>query len=395
MKIIIGSESFAPNISGVATATELLATNLAREGNVVWVFAPSESYRTYKDKSFKDFAVWRFNSIPNPFRKGFRIAAFSQREIFRFTKEIKPDVIHLQDPAGICHQLSRAGRRYKIPTVVSNHFSLDYITSYFRRLKPIHLQIKFFFRALLRRFYNHCDYVICPTETVKKELNKWGVKTPIAAISNGVDLERFFDYFDLSEFYDRYHLPPNKKVLYVGRIDKDKNIEVLVRAIPEVIKETNAHFVMVGDGSELSKLKKLAKKLNIDHAISFLGWFEQSSDDYVQVFQSASVFVMPSRIETESIVTMEAMAAGLPVIGANSGALPELIKNNCNGCLFEPGDSENLAKKIIKVLTDADLQQQMSKESLRLIAGHEIEKSFVKLKVGNLRLASKPLIFSV
>lgn len=380
MNIIIGSESFAPNISGVATATELLATNLTREGNEVWVFAPSESYKTYKDKSFKDFVVVRFNSIPNPFRKGFRIAVLSKQEIYKFARKIKPDLIHLQDPNGISSDLLGAGRRYNIPIIISNHFSLDYITSYLRWLKPFHRQIRIVARVYLRQFYNRCNYIICPTETVKKELNKWGVKTPIVAISNGVDLDRFFGYSDLSEFYDKYHLPSNKKVLYVGRIDKDKNIEDLIQAIPEVIKETNAHFVIVGDGAELPKFKNLAKKLNIEHAVSFLGWFEQSSDDYVQVFQSAAVFVMPSRIETESIVTMEAMAAGLPVIGANSGALPELIKNNCNGCLFEPGDSANLAKKIIKVLVDDKLQKEMSKESLRLIAGHEVEKSFAQIK---------------
>jgi len=240
-------------------------------------------------------------------------------------------------------------------------------------------QIKFFFRALLRRFYNRCDYVICPTETVRSDLKNWGVKTPIVAISNGVDLDRFFDYFDLTEFNDKYHLPPNKKVLYAGRIDRDKNVEVLIRAIPEVIRSMNIHFVIAGDGSELVRLKKLVQKLNIEHAVSFVGWIDQSADDYLQVFQSADVFVMTSKIETQSIVTMEAMAAGLPVIGANGGALPELIKNNCNGCLFNPGDSGDLAKKITKVLTDSKLRKKMKAESLRLIASHEIKKSFIKI----------------
>jgi len=379
MKIIIGSESFAPNISGVATATELLATNLAREGNDVWVFAPSESYKTYQDKNFSKFRVVRFNSIPNPFRKGFRIAVLSKQEIYRFAREIQPDLIHLQDPGGISSDLRGAGRRYKIPIVASNHFSLDYITSYLRWLKPFHRQIRLVARVYLRRFYNKCNYIICPTETVKKDLNKWGVKTPIVAISNGVDLERFFDYFDLTDFNNKYHLPPNKKVLYVGRIDKDKNVEILIRAVPEVLRSMNIHFVIAGDGSELVRLKKQVQKLNVGHAISFLGWIDQNTDDYLQIFQSADVFVMTSKIETQSIVTMEAMAAGLPVIGANAGALPELIKNDCNGCLFDPGDSEDLAKKIIKILADNKLQQKMRAESLRLITSHEIIKSFIKI----------------
>jgi len=379
MKIIIGSESFAPNISGVATVTELLATNLAKDGNEVWVFAPSENYKTYKDKSFKDFAVWRFNSFPNPFRKDFRFAAFSQQEIFRFTREIQPDLIHLQDPVGISSQLSRAARRQKIPVVISNHFSLDYVTSYFRWLKPFHPEIRIFMRAYLKRFYNRCNYIICPTETVKKELVAWGVNRPISAVSNGIDLDRFFEYFDLSEFFDKYHLPPNKKVLYVGRLDKDKNVDVLIDCIPGVLQKTNAHFVIVGDGSELDKFKKTVEKMGIGHAVSFLGWIDNKSEDYLQVFESASVFVITSKIETQSIVTMEAMAAGLPVIGADAGALPELIKSNCNGHLFCPDNSEDLAKKINKVLSDSKLQKKMSAESLRLITSHEIKKSFYKI----------------
>lgn len=379
MKIIIGSESFAPNVSGVATVTEILANNLASAGHEVWVFAPSEKYKTYKDLKFDKFSVWRFNSIPNPFRKGFRVAVFSQQEIFRFVAQIQPDIIHLQDPTGICSQLLGAAQKYKIPVIVSNHFSLDYVTSYFRWLKFIHPQFKKILRWYLIKFYNHCQYVICPTETVKKELEKWGTRTKIIAISNGVDLDRFFEFSDLGDFYDKYHLPPNKKVLYIGRVDKDKGVEIFVRAIPKIAEATNAHFVIVGDGKELNNMKKLALKLHVDQKISWLGQIDAKSKEIIWAFQSAAVFVMPSKIETQSIATMEAMAAGLPIVGANGGALPELILDEKNGYLFEPDNSDDLALRVGQILSDRKKAKKMSEASLRQIARHEISISFKKI----------------
>lgn len=234
MKIIIGSESFTPNISGVAISTELLAENLSNYSG-----------------------------------------------------------------------LKAIVKRKKIPLVIINHFGLDYVISYLRWLKPIHPIIKKILTAYLVKFYNSCDEVICPTETVKQELSKWGIKTPITAISNGVDLARFFSYSSPVSIRLKFHLPINPIVLYLGRIDKDKSIEVLMKAMPKVIKETNAHFVIAGIGDELPKIKKLAE----------------------EIYQISTVFAISSAIEIQSIDILEAMVTGLPIVAAHAGALPELVKN--------------------------------------------------------------------
>lgn len=379
MKIIIGSESFAPNISGVATAAELLAKELVKNGHQVWVFAPSRSRRSHVDTSFKDFTVIRLRSIKNPFRKGFRVTLLPGKEIFRWVEEIQPDIVHLQDPTSICSQLLKAARDKHIPVVVTNHFSLDYVVSYLKFLKPLHSQIKFILKVYLSGFYNQCDYIICPTETVKKYLQGWAIKSPIMAISNGVDLDRFFAHSDLTAVYHKYHLPTNQTVLYMGRVDKDKSIEVFIRAIPLVLKHVNAHFTIAGMGDEVPNMKKLAKKLGIEREISWIGWLDKNSDEFAQVYQTATVFAIPSAIETQSIVTMEAMACGLPVVGANAGALPELIKNEVNGYLFQPGKSQDMADKIVTILKSKTAQKKMGKSSLELISKHQIGACFDKI----------------
>jgi glycosyltransferase involved in cell wall biosynthesis len=222
--------------------------------------------------------------------------------------------------------------------------------------------------------------VVCPTETVKSELLSWGVKKPIEAVSNGVDLERFFSYADPKELYLKFHLPPNPLVLYVGRLDRDKNLKVLIEVISKLDKSINAHFVMVGGGDSSKDLQKMATKKNIQNQISFLGEVSHNSPDLPLIYQAASLFVIPAAHETQSKVTMEAMAAGLPIIGANSGALPELVSHNKNGFLFEPKSSDDLARKISEILKNQKLRKKMSKNSLEMITKHNLEKSIEKFK---------------
>lgn len=377
MKIIIGSESFAPSISGVATATEVMATGLAKIGYQVYIFAPDHPQAN--DKNY-NFQVLRFRSRPNPFRKGFMVAHNPKKEVFRRVLEIKPEIIHLQDPTNIGTGLLKAGQKLKIPIVISNHFSLDYLISYVNYLKPIHSLMKFGLRKYLASYYNHCDWVVCPTETIKKDLLFWGVNKPIEAISNSIDLERFYSFVDLRDFYLKYHLPQNPIVLYVGRIDQDKNLDVLIRAIPLVLEKVNVHFVIAGSGQDLEKLQKLTRDLKIDQETSFLGWIDHYSEDLPRLYQAAEVFVMPSPCETQSIVVMEAMAAGLPIVGARSGALPELIDDQNNGFLFNPKDNQDLAAKIIKICQNEDLKAKMRKNSLQVISGQQFHQSIEKIK---------------
>lgn len=379
MKIIIGSESFAPNISGVAVHAELLASNLCKAGHTVYVFAPSRKYASGYDPGTEKYKIFRLKSVVNPFREGFRVAFLPSRDVEREVRRIKPDLIHLQDPTSICSALLKIGRKMNIPVVATNHFSLKYVTSYLKFLKPLHPQIHYILGKYLSGFYNKTSPVFCPTETVKKELQEWGVKTKIEAISNGVDLGRFFSYSAPSTIREKYHLPINKTVLYVGRIDKDKSIEVLVNAIPMIAKKSNAHFIFAGLGDEIPKMQTLAKKLGVSNLVSFLGRIDHESEDLPLIYQTADVFCIPSTIETQSIVTLEAMASGLPVVAANSGALPELVRDGQNGYLFKPGDSEGLAKKVISILNSPTAAKKMSAVSLQIVSGHAILQSLAKI----------------
>lgn len=381
MKIILGTESFSPVISGVAVATEILASNLTKAGHDVWVFCPNtgKAKATSKDKDFPKFNVVRLRSLPNPFRKGFRFTYPGKKEIEKLVLKIEPDLIHIQDIAIIGGALRDVGREHQIPVIVTNHFSLEFAMSYLKFLKPA---IPLFRVALIKylvNFYNKCDCVVTPTETIAKQVRSWGVKTPVIAKSNGIFFDNFNQKFSkekIEQFKLRFQLPENPLVLYTGRIDADKSIDVLINAIPLVLKEANAHFVLAGSGDLIGKMEDLAQELNIRNSITFIGRLDNTKEEFVLLYKSASVFTTPSTIETQSLVTLEAMASGLPVVAADANALPELVKDGLNGILFKPGDPKEMARGIVSILKHKKTAIRMGRESVEIASLHEMSKAF-------------------
>lgn len=375
MRILISSVSYYPNISGVAVSTYLLADHLAKKHHQVFVIAPGKNFaRSIEFAAHTKVTTYRLRAIPNPFRKGFHYPFMATRHLKSIIHKLKPSIVHLQDPTPPSVTLAREAHSMNIPVVVTNHFMLDYVLAYLP--KPIHRFAKRYLFQKLIDFYNQCDAITCPTQTVADALAKNGVRKPIYALSNGVDIHRFYTYQPPQPTLDRFKIPGDKPVvLYLGRIDKDKSLHVLIESIEEVLSQIKAHFIIAGSGDLRLKYSKQLKKNRLDAHVTMPGPIAHDSEELVSLYQLATVFVIPSTIETQSLVTMEAMAAGKPIIAARAGALPELVHDGQNGFLFTPGNSHELAQLIIRVLSDQILQQAFGQKSLELIAKHELNKS--------------------
>lgn len=380
MRILIGSESFYPNVSGVAVTSWNLASYLARQGHQVAVLAPSIRPADALELYPEGFSVYRFSSIRNPFRKGFRVTVHPFKKILGIVQSWNPDVIHLQDPASICSCLARAARQCGVPVVISHHFTMDYIMSYLKLLKPIHNYSNAQLTKYLKEFYNRCAHVICPSQLVKKWLVSVGVATQVTVVSNGVNLERFYSYGSPELFRANLGLPHLPIILYVGRIDREKSLDTLLKAAPLILKVRPAHFVLCGGGSLLGRFKKQAARSGLARHVTFYGQLEHQDDTLPRIYQLASCFVMPSCCETQSIVTLEAMAAGLPVVAAAAGALPELVADGKNGYLFNPGDARDLAHKAGLILDNPILAQQMGLHSIERVLKHDINLNMQQIE---------------
>jgi glycosyltransferase involved in cell wall biosynthesis len=183
------------------------------------------------------------------------------------------------------------------------------------------------------------------------------------AISCGIDASRFINKTPTSNAEPR--------VLFVGRLDYEKRLDILIRAIHEISAEIDVNLEIVGNGGERETLRKLSADLGIEDRVKFLGFVSEA--DLPKAYERATVFAMPSIAELQSIATMEAMASGRPVIAANAMALPHLVHSGDNGYLYEPEDVSELANRLREVLT-ADKQEleRLSENSLHLIQAHDI-----------------------
>lgn len=374
MRILLATESYWPNISGVAIFTRQLAEHLASEGHDVAVFCSSQDNQTLIEK-VNNVTIYRFASLPNPFRKNLRFVVNQDQAIRRAFHQFAPTIIHLQDPAGVSLIVRRLAVRHSLPVIATQHFSMEFILSYLRPLKLFSPLTKRPLRRYLNRHYNSCKVVSCPTVYVQRLLRAQGVRRPIRVISNGLDLERF-------HVNRTGQAPPLSRILYVGRIDQDKNLATLMKAIPSILEQAPAHFVFVGSGNRLAGLRRWVRRERLHSYVTLTDRVDHDDPELIEQYRQADIFVMPSTIETQSIGTMEAMAASLPVVASRAGALPELVKDNETGYLCEPNDSGDMANKIINLIQDPAKARQFGQNGQRIIQAHdgaETTRAFLEL----------------
>jgi glycosyltransferase involved in cell wall biosynthesis len=215
----------------------------------------------------------------------------------------------------------------------------------------------------LVRVYRQAQIVTAPTPRAVQLLEANGLPGSAQAVSCGIDIEHYTS--------GRDDVPTTgTSVLFVGRLDKEKNIDDLIRAVatlPDVRAE------IVGDGACRESLIALADSLGVRDRIRFHGFV--SDEDLVRAYQRCDMFCMPGTAELQSLATMEAMAAGRPVIAANAMALPHLVHPGVNGFLYPPGDVERLAAGIATLARDTAIRAEMGLASRKIIAGHEIGRT--------------------
>lgn len=363
MRVLLVTESYWPNPDGGAQFTRRLVQGLCSDGNSVSVWAPGRKLHSFKQKD-KISIIYREKSIPFLLHLESRMSFFPFFRSRRIFEESKPDVIHIHFPTLMGLLSIGAARRRGIPIIATNHFMPENLL-YNLGLKPRHFAYKTLDAICwqyIRWYYKKVDFLTSPTPTAINLLHKHNVKGPMRAISNGVDVASY-SKATASKARIKYNIPSNRPVvLYFGRVDKEKNIDVIVRAAAEAMLNSDLHLVIAGRGNDESRLKKLAKKLNIYEKSTFTGYVPDLIK--ASLIKAGSVFVISSPSELQSIVSLEAMSCSKPIIAANSTALPELVDSGVNGYLFKPGNSHDLAVKISKLTSSQARMDKFGRASL-------------------------------
>jgi len=387
MKIFYALETFLPHVSGVTISVNRLANYFSQnKKNKVYVITTSPNGEFQIDSDSYNYTVVRIKSHANPIRKELKVSYLASLHIKKILDDFKPDIIHIQDPFFISQALAFEAKKRKIPVIATQHCSLEFPLSYLKLPKFLRkTTTKTMIKVLATFFNNHCQVLIAPSEFIKKETIKWGINIPIEVISNGINIEIFSTSRISEEFLKKYQIEnfiSKPIIFYSGRIDKDKNLETLIKAIPLVLREIDVHFLFLGGGSFKKELViQLADKdCSFKKNVCFLGPIQPQDIDLAKFYRLATVFVMPSAIEAQSLATMEAMASGLPIVAANSGALPELVKNRENGFLVEALKPGAYAEAIVEIIKNKDLKKKLGRKSLELIVLHDFKKTSQKLK---------------
>jgi glycosyltransferase involved in cell wall biosynthesis len=349
MRILYLSNSYPLTISGVSTVVGNLINWMAKDHTSA-IICPNTSTRYHKDTSSISIH-YRLPSYKTLVRPDVRFITPNPLQLKKAFVDFQPDIIHLHDPSPASVILKEVALNQKIPVVFSHHFTPNLILGYLPDFLKTHTQNNpNLHKAILQfvtKLYKNSDHLVVPSHTIRSSLSQF-TKIPISVISNGINYQRLShpNPSAINRIARLYHLPTKPFVFYVGRIDPDKNLDILIKAWSHINSSSDQfRLVIVGSGSQVRKLKKLASSLNLSSSITWTGHIPHTELAHIYNHPCAKIFAIPSPIESQSIVTLMALAAGKPVIAANSGALPEIVLPGKTGYLFPPQNPRLFAKK--------------------------------------------------
>ncbi|WP_420898431.1 glycosyltransferase [Cryobacterium serini] len=370
IRVLIAADTFAPDVNGAARFAERLAAGLVARGHEVQIMAPAPTRKHGSGTEMHEgqpMVVHRLHSwrwYPHDWLR-FALPWLVRGESRRILDSFHPDVVHFQSHINVGRGVSIEAAKRNIRLVGTNHFMPENMVKF--SLVPVGLQdrvIKAAWRAA-RRTFGRAAAVTTPTRRAAQFLEKYTGLTGVHAISCGIDADNYAPNFEPRT---------ENRILFVGRVTGEKQIDVLLRAAALLSPDLDARIEIVGGGDQKRNLEHLADSLGIRSHVTFTGYV--TDDELRAAYSRATVFAMPSIAELQSIATMEAMASGLPIVAADAMALPHLVHDQANGYLFKPSDAQDLADKLTVVLTATpERLEALKRESLKLIAAHDIKRT--------------------
>ena len=290
---------------------------------------------------------------------GYQSMSLRWKNLKIIKKAIKEaDIVFVQGPALLSYLTMMIAPRMKKKTI----FYLHVITwELFEKFLPSIIKKLFFkiFKWWSISLYNRCTKIFLPYKALERELHKNGVSTQMVIAKLGVDIQRFSPTNEHQTAKKKINIEGKKVVTYVGRISKEKNVNVLKEAFTKLENQQDLHLLIVGDGSK-EQVEEFRKLPNC----TVTGFV----NDVQKYLQASDIFVMPSLTETTSLATLEAMSCGLPVIASKVGFIKDYIAKGHNGIFFPKNSSHHLALQLEKLLQNPELRKKLGANARRTIA---------------------------
>lgn len=337
MNIGLFTDTYYPELNGVANSVFLLKKELEKKGHNVYVIttktpgAPSNEKGVFRVPS----KAW----TPAPER---RIGLFYHPGIARQIRRMKLDIIHTNTEFMVGMFGRIMAHELFIPVVHTYHTIYEDYTHYIKKYISSEKRARFVAKQFSKFSVRGAEELIVPTEKVAELMRRYGVKPDINVIPTGIDLERFQTQEDetkRAKLKASLGIPrDNKVVLYLGRISEEKNIDEVMEYLNRYMdKHSDVTFLVIGDGPYRSALERIAKGMKHKKQILFAG--AKPWDEIVRYYHLADVFVSASTSETQGLTYIEALASGLPVVARKDPCLDGVLFHGENGYAFETEDS--------------------------------------------------------
>lgn len=365
MRIGMMADIYKPHVSGITTHIALNKAVMAASGHEVYVFTFGEGEGQEEEEN-----VIRSPGLPlvdTGFYINIRYSLPAQRLLRTM------DVVHVHHP----FLSGRLALRYclprNIPIVFTNHTRYDLYAQAYLPVLPEGLS-ETFLRAYLPAFSSACDLIIAPSQGMREVLARFGVVSSVEVVPNGVDISYFLTPV---EPFSRAELGFNDQdllLIYTGRLGPEKNLPLLLRAFAGAFKAyENLALLIVGAGPERDNLEDRVRHMGIADRVRFTGMVPYPQlPRYLAV---ADAFATASVTEVHPYTVIEAMAAGLPVLGINSPGVGDTVEDGVTGLLASENDLAEFTAKMVRLVIDGECRAEMGRQARGAARKYDIERT--------------------
>jgi len=359
LRIAFFTNYYHPVVNGVVRSVASFREILTKQGHIVFIFA--QSANEYKDE---EPFIFRYPSLSLPLQTDIPAVIPVSPFVDQLLPSLKLHIIHTHHPILLGQTAASKAADLNIPLVFTFHTQYWEYTHYVPLLQEaIQEFLKNAIHNWLKVFMQKCQHIVIPSESIKEILIRdYGLEDGYTVIPTGTDLKPFLRA-DGKALRQSKGWQNDKVIISIGRLAPEKNWETLLRAVTQVCSQhPDMRLVLIGDGPDKQNLEVLAAELGIAERVSFIG--RLPFEDVPTYLEAADMFSFASVTETQGLVTIEAMAAGLPIVAVDGSGTHDIVDNGKEGFLVE-NDPNALASAINEMLSDPKQMKQFSANALK------------------------------
>lgn len=382
MKIGLFSDTFVPEINGVANSTYILFQELKRHGHEVYVVT------TYRGKESMEWNeshdVLRLNGIQLKFLYGYVMTSPFHSQALEVIRSLNLQIIHAQTEFGVGIFARICAKHLNIPLVSTYHTTYEDYTHYVNLLnsKAVDEVGKMAVAKLSKLYGESSQEVITPSIKTKEMLEKYEIQRKLTVIPTGLSLDRFnpekFSQEQKQETRRKYGLSLDRSIIiYVGRLAKEKSLDLVIAGYQTALKKgSKSQLVIVGGGPDLESLQKLVSQQGLEKDVIITGPI--SREIVPDLYRSSEAFVSASLSETQGMTFIEALSSGLPLFARKDEVLDHLLIPGETGWFF--ADEESLATSILEFeKMDLNQYEQYRKRCVEVSKPFDAETFYTKV----------------